>query len=96
MSEDNMKYRVSDGRVLTPAEIARLDQIEARLGGDEDTPEISDAAWATARRGKHTKPRQEAISIRLDADVLAWLRGKGPGCEAEISRIPRERMVQEA
>jgi uncharacterized protein (DUF4415 family) len=96
MSEDSTKYHVSDGRALTPAEIARLDEIEARLGDDEDISEITDAAWATAQRGKHAKPKQEAISLQLDADVLAWLRGKGPGYRAEISRILRERMLQEA
>ena len=96
MSEDNTKYHVSDGRALTPAEIGRLDEIEARLGHDEDRSEISDAAWATAKRGKHAKPKQEAISVQLDADVLAWLRRKGPGYQTEISRILRERMLQEA
>jgi uncharacterized protein (DUF4415 family) len=96
MSEDNTKYHVSDGRTLTPAEIARLDEIEARLGDDEEIPEISDAAWATARRGKHARPKREAISIELDADVVAWLRGKGPGYQTEIGRILRERMLQEA
>ena len=96
MSEHSTKYRVSDGQVLTPAEIARLDEIEARLGDDEDTPEIPDSAWASARRGKHANASAEAISISLDADVLAWLRRKGPGYRAEIGRMLRERMLQES
>lgn len=96
MKEDNTKYHVSDGHALTPAEIARLDEIEARLGDEDDKAEISDAAWATAERGKHASRKQVAISIQLDADVLAWLRRKGPGYEAEILRILRERMHQEA
>ena len=96
MSEGNTKYRVSDGRALTPAEIARLDEMEARLGDDGETSEIADSAWAMVLRGKHAKPEPETISLRLDADVLMWLHGKGPGYHAEISRILRERMLREA
>jgi uncharacterized protein (DUF4415 family) len=96
MNDDNTKYHVSDGRTLTPAEVARLDEIEARLGDSVDIPETSDAAWATSVRGKHAGATQGAISIPLDADVLAWLRRKGPGYRAEISRMLRERMLQES
>ncbi len=50
MSENDTKYHVSSGRPLTPAEIARLDEIEARLGDSVDAPEMSDEAWTSARR----------------------------------------------
>ena len=95
MSEDNTKYHVSDDHVLTAAEIARLDQIEARLGDNDGPPQIPDAAWASAVRGKHADAMREAISIQLEPDVLAWLRGKGPGYRAVIGRILRERMLRE-
>jgi uncharacterized protein (DUF4415 family) len=95
MNDDNSKYHVSDGGTLTPAEAARLDELEARLGASVDIPETSDAAWAMAIRGRHADATEAAIAIRLDADVLAWLRAKGPGYRAEISRILRERMLQE-
>ena len=95
MNEDNTKYRTADGRPLTPSEIARLDAIEARLGDSDEIPETSDDAWATAVRGRHAKAMQEAISVRLDAEVLTWLRAKGPNYGAEINRILRERMAAE-
>ncbi len=89
------KYYVSTGRELTPAEIARLDQIEAVFGDDLEISETTPEQWATAVRGKHYKPRKEAISIRMDMDVLDWLRRKGPGYQTEINRILRERMLAE-
>jgi uncharacterized protein (DUF4415 family) len=89
------KYRTHDGSKLTPAEIARLDEIEARMGDDEDFPPVPDANWATAVRGKFYKPRKEAISLRVDMDVLDWLRRKGPGYQTEINRILRETMLAE-
>ena len=92
MSEDAMKYRTYDGSALTAAEIARLDEIEARLGETDEIPEISDATWATSVRGKHARKAAEAvIPVRLDADVMAWLRRKGPGYQTEIDRILRRR-----
>lgn len=96
MNGDRSKYRAADGTLLTSAEIARLDEVEARLGNSDDIPEISDAAWATAMRGKHAKAATEAISIQLDAEVVRWLRRKGPEYQSEVNRILREKMLSEA
>jgi|HubBroStandDraft_1064217.scaffolds.fasta_scaffold262369_2 uncharacterized protein (DUF4415 family) len=96
MSEDATKYRTSDGSSLTPSEITRLDAVETSLGESDDIPETSDAAWASSVRGRHAKAMEAAISIRLDAEVLAWLRAKGPGYGTEINRILREKMLSEA
>lgn len=71
MNEDNTNYRASDGHSLTPAEIARLDQIESRIGDDDGPTEIPDAAWASAIRGKHAGVMREAISIQMEPDILA-------------------------
>ena len=96
MNENATKYRSSDGSPLTPPEIARLDAIEARMGDSDAIPETSDDAWATAVRGKHAKAMEAAILVRLDAEVMAWLRAKGPGYQTEINRILREKMEAEA
>jgi uncharacterized protein (DUF4415 family) len=47
-------------------------------------------------RGKHAEAAQAAISVRLDAEVMAWLRAKDPGYSTEINRILREKMLSEA
>ena len=96
MNEDATKYRTADGSPLTPSEVARLDKIEARLGESDEIPETSDDAWATAVRGKHARAMEAAVAIRLDADVMAWLRAKGPDHSIEINRILREKMAAEA
>ena len=59
-----------------------------------DIPEVSD--WADAVRGGLYRPRKEAITIRLDADVLAWFRGKvvaGRGYQSEINRVLRQHVT---
>jgi uncharacterized protein (DUF4415 family) len=35
------------------------------------------------------------VSLRIDNDVLAWLKSKGEGHISRINRILRERMQQE-
>jgi len=65
------------------------------MGDSDAIPETSDDAWATAVRGKHAKAMEAAILVRLDAEVMAWLRAKGPGYQTEINRILREKMAAE-
>ncbi len=77
-------------------------------GGSTDRPDTDDIPpapaenWKNARRFSGARPRtrpgtrKEPISIRLDADVLDWLRGRGPGYQSEINRFLRERMEAEA
>ena len=55
-------------------------------------PEAPTANWAGAQRGGFFKPRKEAISLRVDMDVLDWLRRQGPGYQTTINRIVREHM----
>ena len=87
---------ISDGD-LTDDQLAQLAQAEARTVDttDPDAPELPAEAWAAglaARRRRLERPRKEAISIRLDVDVLAWFRRQGPGYQREINRLLRERM----
>ncbi len=82
-------------RKPTEDQIAQLRALEGREPDTADIPEAPAEHWAHARRGMF-RPRKEAISLRLDMDVLAWLRARGPGCQTGINRILRERMEAEA
>ena len=90
-----MKYQTSDGREPTPAQTARLDEIEARVRDTVDFPSAPEANWATAVRGKHAKTTGATMSICLDPDIQAWLCAKGPGYQAEVNRVLRECMLAE-
>jgi uncharacterized protein (DUF4415 family) len=69
--------------------------VEASLQDTGNIPETPNAAWATAVRGRHAKTMEAAISVRLDAEVLAWVRAKGPSHSTHINRTPREKMLGE-
>jgi len=80
-----------DGR-LTAVQLAQLKALEGRKPDTVDIPEAPAENWKTARRGPFFRPRKEAISLRVDMDVLDWLRRRGPGYQTEINRILREKM----
>ena len=42
--------------------------------------------------GKFYRPRKTAVTIRLDADVLAWLKASGDGYQTRINNYLRQRM----
>ncbi len=52
-----------------------------------DVPEVTD--WSGAVRGLY-RPRKQAITIRLDADVVAYFRAQGRHYQTEINRALRE------
>jgi uncharacterized DUF497 family protein/uncharacterized protein (DUF4415 family) len=60
-----------------------------------DIPELPPGAWQNAVRGKWYRPVKQAVSIRLDADVLAWLKAKGDGYQTRVNGLLRERMLEE-
>jgi len=61
---------------------------------DIDTSDISDVAdWSKAVVGKFYRPIKEPITLRLDADVLAWLKSQGPGYQTRINTLLRDAMV---
>ena len=60
-----------------------------------DIPELPPEAWKNAERGKWYRPVKQAVSIRLDADVLAWLKAKGRGYQTRVNRLLRESMMRE-
>jgi uncharacterized protein (DUF4415 family) len=89
------KYRTADGSPLSAERIARLDEVEARIGDADDCPPAPEQNWATSVRGKFSRARKEAVALQLDSDVLDWLRRKSPEYQDEINRILREKMEAE-
>jgi len=48
--------------------------------------------WRGAVVGRFYRPIKKPLTIRLDADLLAWLRGQGKGYQTRINRILRAAM----
>lgn len=56
-----------------------------------DAPEITD--WTGAVRGKFYRPTKQTVTIRLDADVVAWLKDREPKYQTAVNRILRDYMT---
>ena len=64
-----------------------------------DIPEITD--WSGAQRGLFYRPVKQQITLRLDADVIAWFKKhseaeNGRGYQTRINQALREYVVQHA
>jgi uncharacterized protein (DUF4415 family) len=75
---------------------ARASEIRAlrrMKDGEIDTTDIPPALdWSKAVVGKFYRPIKKPLTIRLDADVLAWLKGQGKGYQTRINALLRSSM----
>jgi uncharacterized protein (DUF4415 family) len=69
---------------------------DKRLDDDPDTRPLPPEKWANAmRRDEFFRPIKKQTTVRIDADVLEWLKSKGEGHLTRINDILRERMLAE-
>ena len=72
------------------AELEALADLSDENIDTTDIPEILD--WSGAKRGLLYRPVKRQITLRLDADVVAWFRANAPGghgYQTEINRVLR-------
>ncbi|MGE3875604.1 MAG: BrnA antitoxin family protein [Parvibaculaceae bacterium] len=62
----------------------------------DDIPEAPQANWRLARRDHLYRPVKQPVTIRIDADVLAWFKEHtgGQGYQTEINRVLRHHVVR--
>jgi uncharacterized protein (DUF4415 family) len=84
------------GRTLTPRQKRELAALAALPDDQIDTsdiPELPPGAWKNAVRGRFYRPVKQAVSMRLDADVIAWLKKRGKGYQTRVNSILRQTML---
>lgn len=85
---------------LTQQQHAELDALEARSDDEIDTsdiPSMSDEEWQNAQPmiGRFYKPIKKQVTVRIDADVLAWLKGgseESAGYQTRLNQLLRDAM----
>ena len=81
-------------RKLTKAQKAELQALAALPDEQIDTSDISEIRdWSGARRHLLYRPVKQQITLRLDADVVAWFKASVPGgrgYQTEINRVLRK------
>jgi len=80
-------------RKLPIALRAELKALEAVTEDEIDLteiPEITDEEWARREVGPFYRPVKKSITIRLDADIIAWFKAKGSGYQTAMNRVLRD------
>ena len=72
-------------------ELLRLAKMPDRRIDLSDIPEIKNIP-SDAVIGKFYRPKKTSVTIRLDADVLAWLKATGEGYQTRINTYLRQLM----
>ncbi|GGA74431.1 hypothetical protein GCM10011507_27310 [Edaphobacter acidisoli] len=91
-------YHRNPGDPLTEKQKANIEALKRMPDHEIDTsdiPELPESAWKDAVRGKFYRPVKKAVSLRLDADVIAWLKKDGKGYQSRANRLLRERMLED-
>jgi uncharacterized protein (DUF4415 family) len=83
-----------NSRPLTAKQQAELDALAALRDDQIDTKDIPETRdWSGAQRGRFYRPVKQQLTLRIDADVVAWFKDhapKGEGYQTDINRALRE------
>lgn len=69
-------------------ELRRLTEQSDESIDTSDIPEMQDRD--EAERGRFFRPRKQQVTLRIDADVLAWFKSKGDKYQTRINAALRE------
>jgi uncharacterized protein (DUF4415 family) len=86
--------RTTQIKPLTSKQLENLRRLSKRPDSEidfSDIPEIKSIPPGYVV-GKFYRPRKTSLTIRLDADVVAWLRGTGEGYQTRVNSYLRELM----
>lgn len=96
MREGTMK-RIS--RIPTKLSKKLEHELKALEGMSDDGIDYSDIPprtdWSGAVVGRFYRPIKKPLTVRIDADVLEWLRSKGAGYQTRLNGILRRAMLEE-
>lgn len=60
-----------------------------------DVPATTAPDWQGARRGQFCRPVKKQLTVRLDADVLEWLKSQGKGYQRRLNAILHSAMLDQ-
>lgn len=98
MSTKFVRYDVdlADLPSLTDEQKAELTSLAARPDSEidySDAPPLTEDFWTSAVQSRFYKPTKTSTTVRIDTDVLAWLKSQGKGYQSRINAILRREML---
>ncbi|OWT74883.1 MULTISPECIES: BrnA antitoxin family protein [unclassified Achromobacter] len=92
-----VRYKQSGLPALTAARETELRKLSKEAGEKvdySDIPPLDESFWAKAVPNPFYKPTKTHASVRIDSDVLAWLKSQGRGYQTRMNAILREAMLR--
>ena len=92
-----MRKNLTDLPPEVQEQIRALEALPEDQIDTSDAPEILD--WSDARRGVFYRPVKKQITLRLDADIIAWFKAHAPegrGYQTYINGALREHVQRTA
>jgi uncharacterized protein (DUF4415 family) len=74
-------------------ELAALSAKSERDIDYSDIPATTRRDWVGATRGKFYRPVKQQLTVRIDADILEWLKSFGKGYQSRLNAILRTAML---
>ena len=85
--------KTSAGRKRELAKLAAMPDSEIDLS---ELPELTEKFWQNAVPNPFYRPVKKQITLRIDADILAWLRQQGPdGYQSRLNALLRSVMLRD-
>ena len=75
-------------------ELAALEKMPDSAIDTSDIPTITD--WSKAQVGRFYRPIKQPVTIRLDADVIAWFKETAPQYQTAVNKVLRDYMERNA
>ncbi|MFP5228709.1 MAG: BrnA antitoxin family protein [Acidobacteriota bacterium] len=79
---------------LTREQKRQIAVIAAKKDADidlSDAPEVVD--WSAAEMGRFSRPGKKPVTMRLDTDLVDWLKSYGPGYQTRVNHLLRHAMT---
>ena len=76
-------------------EIKVLSQAADTAINYEDQPQLTKVFLKDAVRNPLYKPTKTPTTVRMDSDVLAWLKSQGKGYQTRMNSILRQEMLRD-
>jgi uncharacterized protein (DUF4415 family) len=90
------KFDLANPPKLSEERKAVLKALAARPDSEidySDIPPLTEKFWQNAVRNPFYKPTKTSTTVRIDSDVLHWLRQQGRGYQSRINAILRREML---
>lgn len=82
---------------MSPRQKAELTALVKRPDSAIDTRDIPEVTnWDEAEIGKFYRPRKQIVTIRLDADILAWFKARSRKYQTALNQALRDHVTKGA